>query len=229
MTPASAVVPARRFSSVQMLGLVMLAVLLTAALTLVLGAWYVFPREFAPVTLDHREQQVLNAKLDRLDVLTAGDSTASRDRSAADAAGALEPERYSEAGASRSVRLTEKELNALLARNTDLSRRLAIDLSDGMVSAKMLVPVDPGFPVFGGKMLRISAGLALDYRQARPVVMLKGVSLMGVPLPNAWLGGLKNVNLVQEFGGMEGFWKALADGIEHIRVEDGQLVLQLRE
>lgn len=50
-----------------------------------------------------------------------------------------------------------------------------------------------------------------------------------MPLPNAWPGGLKNVDLVQEFGGTEGFWKALDDGIEHIRVEDGQLVLQLRE
>lgn len=217
--------PARRFSGAQVLGMVALTGLLAVALTAGLGAWYLFPRDFAPVTLDLREQQVLDAKLERL----AGDGREASGPSVAASAGVLEPERYSEAGAPRQVRLTEKELNGLLARNTDLARKLAIDLSQDMVSAKMLVPVDADFPVLGGKTLRINAGLGLAYRQARPVVVLKGVSLMGVPVPNAWLGGLKNIDLVSEFGGTEGFWKALADGIDDIRVEDGQLALTLRE
>jgi hypothetical protein len=29
---------------------------------------------------------------------------------------------------------------------------------------------------------------------------------MGVPIPNAWLGNLKNVELAQEFSGNDGFW-----------------------
>ena len=53
--------------------------------------------------------------------------------------------------------------------------------------------------------------------------------MWGVPIPNAWLGGLKNIDLVREFGGGEGFWKALADGIEDIRVQDGKLLIQLAE
>ncbi|MFA7593574.1 MAG: hypothetical protein WCY26_07530, partial [Thiohalobacteraceae bacterium] len=61
------------------------------------------------------------------------------------------------------------------------------------------------------------------------VVVLKGVSLMGVPLPNAWIGGLKNIDLVQEFGAEQGFWKAFADGVEDIRVEDGRLKITLKE
>jgi hypothetical protein len=40
---------------------------------------------------------------------------------------------------------------------------------------------------------------------------------------------LKNVDLVKEFSAENGFWKAFADGIEYIRVEDGRLTVQLKE
>jgi hypothetical protein len=52
---------------------------------------------------------------------------------------------------------------------------------------------------------------------------------MGIPVPNAWLGNLKNIDLVQEFGGDQGFWKAFADGVEHIQVQNGQMVIKLKE
>jgi hypothetical protein len=52
---------------------------------------------------------------------------------------------------------------------------------------------------------------------------------MGVPIPNAWLGNLKNIDLVQEFGGNRGFWKTFADGIEYIHVENGRLLIKLKE
>lgn len=47
----------------------------------------------------------------------------------------------------------------------------------------------------------MSAGLELRFAAGRPVVALRGVSLWGVPIPNAWLGGIKNLDLVKEFGG----------------------------
>jgi hypothetical protein len=127
------------------------------------------------------------------------------------------------------VVFTERELNALLAKNTDLAEKLAIDLSDDLASARIILPLDPDLPVLGGKTLKVSAGLELRYENARPVVMLRGISLWGVPLPNAWIGGIKNVDLVKEFGGESGFWKAFADGIEYIKVEDGRLTVQLKE
>ena len=171
------------------------------------------------MTLSSQEQQQLSRKLERLD------SVAGRPP----AGGGPAPEPYSEEGASREVRFSERELNALLANNTDLARKVAIDLSDDLVSASILVPMDPDFPVFGGKTLRLRTGVEFAYQNGRPVVRLKGVSLMGVPLPNAWLGGLKNIDLVQEFGNDEGFWKAFADGVEEVRVEQGNLMLKLKE
>jgi len=60
-------------------------------------------------------------------------------------------------------------------------------------------------------------------------VVLRGISLWGVPIPNSWLGGIKNVDLVKEFGGDSGFWKGFAEGIEYIRVKNGILAIQLKE
>ena len=81
----------------------------------------------------------------------------------------------------------------------------------------------------GGKTLRLNAGVQLSFANDRPVVVLKGVSVMGVPIPNAWLGNLKNVDLVREFGTDEGFWKAFAAGVELIEVADGRLRIRLKE
>ncbi|RLC98833.1 MAG: arginine N-succinyltransferase, partial [Chloroflexota bacterium] len=62
-----------------------------------------------------------------------------------------------------------------------------------------------------------------------PRVVLRGVSVMGVPIPNAWLGGLKNVDLIGEFGDEQGFWSGFSQGVEDIRVEDGELRIKLKE
>lgn len=214
---------------------VLLIVLATVLVTLGASYWflttYVFAREFQPVQLNAKEERVLDGKLRSLgfepDQTAGAGSQPSPDEF--DAQGRLKPEKYSEAGASREVSFNERELNALLARNTDLARKLAIDLSSDMVSAKLLMPMEPDFPVLGGKTLRFNAGVEMAFVDGRPSVVLKGVSVMGVPVPNAWLGGLKNIDLVAEFGGGPGFWKSFAEGVEDIHVEDGRIKVKLKE
>jgi hypothetical protein len=203
----------------QVTAIVLVAVVATALLTVWLVRTYLFPSQFEPVTLSAAEEQQLEAKLQRLEALPPA-QPADRD---------LTPEPYTEDDAARTVAFSERELNALLAKNTDLAERLAIDLSDKLISAKLLVPMDEEFPILGGRILRINTGLMFDYEDGRPIVKLKGVSLMGVPLPNAWLGGLKNVDLVAEFGADEGFWQAFAAGVADVKVREGNLVLRLRE
>jgi hypothetical protein len=214
--------PQRHSSGLRTALIVLVTVLVTVGATLWVVKYYFFPSEFRPVHLSAREEQVLDNKLERLDTLGAGPGRRHD-------SGALEPERYSEANAERSISLSERELNALLAKNTDLARKLAIDLSDNLVSAKLLVPVDEDFPVMGGKILKVRAGLELAYRNNKPIVILKGISLMGVPIPNAWLGGLKNIDLVAEYGADAGFWKSFAAGVSNISVSEGKLQIELKE
>ena len=219
-----------RRSGLQILLIVLVTVIVTAALTFWIVRSYIFPAEFKPVQLSASEEQVLAQKLERIDQIQArGAASRAGQHTGGNTADVLEPEPYSEKGASRSVSLTERELNGMLAKNTDLARKLAIDLSEDLMSAKLLIPVDEDFPIMGGKIIKVRAGMELAYRDNRAVVILKGVSVMGVPIPNAWLGGMKNIDLVQYYGSETGFWKAFADGVENIRIEDGNITLLLKE
>jgi len=200
---------------------------LTAAI--IASVWiikvYLFPAEFKPVTLDVEETQTLERKLQRLDVFEGGQARTKQEQGSEE----LTPEAYSEAGVRREITFTERELNALLARNTDLAHKVAIDLAEDLLSGKLLMPVDEDFPILGGQTIRVRAGLELAYADNRPRVILKGVTVMGVPMPNAWLGGMKNIDLIEEFGEQQGFWQAFADGVDSINVVDGQLNIKLKE
>lgn len=220
------------FSGLQVAAIVVVAVVVTAGLSVwVLRTW-VFPSRFEPVELSVREEQVLDAKLRRLGVEPADWARRPAPESEAPPRPEppLAPEPYREDPEDRRIGISERELNALLAHNTDLAERLAIDLSHDLASAKLLIPVDPDFPVFGGRILRVNAGVELRMEAGRPVVMLRGISLMGVPLPNAWLGNLKHVDLVERFGAQQGgFWRAFAAGVEEMQVREGELKLVLAE
>ena len=225
-SPASS----RRFNLWQISTFILLAILLT-----LFGVWLLnavlFPEKFTPVTLNENEQQVLEQKLDQFERLqTQADRRASRSRPFSRSSdNALSPEPYSEEGASREIHLSERELNALVAKNTDLATRMAIDLSDNLASVKLLIHLDEDFPLLGGNTIKLTAGAELAYATGKPVVKLRGISLWGVPVPNAWLGGIKNVDLIQEFGQEPGFWQAFAEGVEAIEVKQGQLLIKLKE
>ncbi len=226
--PEQPIQPQKGMGCLKVGALMLLAIAISVGLTLWLVTTFMFPKELKPVELDSREETLLSRKLQQFGLDISTDQSVILD-SGEVVDGQLQPEPYTEEGATREVSFSERELNALLAKNTDLADKLAIDLTDNLASAKLLFPIDPDFPVLGGKTLKASAGLELAYQDARPIVILKGVSIWGVPVPNAWLGGLKNVDLVKEFGGQEGFWKSFAAGIDNIQVQDGSLVVKLKE
>jgi len=229
------------FSGSQVLGIVIGAMIIAIVLTLLVVKYYFFPSAFKPVTLSPKEEQRLEEKLDRFagmgDKKSGGqeiiqssfDKGKAPEKDEFTNESKLKPQPYSEKGLSRTIQFTEREVNALLARNTDLAEKLVIDLAKDLVSFKLLIPVDPDFPILGGKTLRVRGGAELAYRESRPIVKLKGISLMGVPMPNSWLGGIKNIDLVQEFGDGDGFWKAFSAGVELITVEEGILKITLKE
>ena len=197
-------------------------VIITMTITLAVGYWivavYLFPAEFTPVRLSQQEQLELDQKLHSIGLSEQSTTSPS-----------VEPEPYTEAGASREVFFSEKELNSILARNADLATRLIIDLSDNLASAKLLINLDPEFPILGGNTIKVTAGMELSLSNGKPRALLKGVSIWGVPLPNAWLGNMKNTDLFSEFGQAGGFWQALNEGIEEIEVKEGKLRIKLRE
>jgi hypothetical protein len=184
----------------------------------------VYASKFTPVALSQKEQVVLDSKLALLrdsDPVTAEKRRLLGKR--------LTPEPYSEEGAKREIRLTERELNALIANSPDTAEKVAVDLSHDLTSVKLVLPVDEEVPLLGGKTPKIHMGLTVSYEGSNPVIALKGVSLGGIPLPNAWLGNLKNVNLVEQFGTDDGFWKVFSAGVRTIKIRQGHLQIRQKE
>jgi len=209
-------------------GIVVVATIIATVVAVWTVTHYIFPKEFKPVSLSEKEEQVLDKKLKYLDVFQSPKNLGKKS-TLPSSEDPLKAQRYSEENATREIILSEKELNALLAKNTDLGKKLAIDLSDDLASAKLRIPLDEDFPFLGGKTLKVSGGVKLSYSDGKPIVIITGVSLWGVPVPNAWLGNIKNVDLVREFGDKDGFWSAFAAGIEGITIEEGNLKIKLKE
>lgn len=195
--------------------ILLLVILVSVGLSLWLVQSLLMPKQLEPVSLSQPEQRQLEQKMQRLLPEQAEQ--------------AAQPQPYVEDPASREILLSERELNALIARNPELAQRLAIHLDQDLASITLLLPLDPQLPLLGGQTLKIRAGLELRYLDGRPVMILRGVSLWGVPLPNAWLGERKHIDLVAEFGEGDGFWQGLQAGIAELEVQRGQLRLRLRE
>lgn len=217
-----------RFGCLQILGIAFITLLVAG---LIIAGWVkynIYASEYTPTRLKPKEQKILDTKLDRLEESARRQHTA-RSRKDYDSDAPLTPERYSEQWARREIELTERELNAIIANSPEVARRVAVDLSDDLVSVKLVVPLEDDIIFLGGKTLRINLGVVLSYDEGKLVVALKGISLGGIPMPNAWLGYLKNKNLVDEFGDEGGFWALFAEGIKDIRVRDGHIRVRLRE
>ena len=56
----------KKFGCLQVFGIVLLTVLVTAGITLWVAKIYIFPSQFKPVTLSAQEEQQLSVKLDSL-------------------------------------------------------------------------------------------------------------------------------------------------------------------
>jgi len=198
---------------------------------LIIAGWVkynIYASTFTPTELSTQERKTLDSKLALLEESAQRDTRTGKIKHR-DSAGALRPEKYTEEGARRDISLTEKELNAMIASTPDVAERVAIDLSDDLLSLKLVVPMDEEIIFLGGKTLRLHVGIILSYKNSEPVIAIKGVSLGGIPLPNAWLGHIKEKNLVEEFGSEGGFWKLFAEGIKNIQVKEGHILISLNE
>lgn len=214
------------FRGIHVFWIVLATILLTIAVTFWFVRTYIYAKDFTPVELSVQERQVLDSKLRTLGYEPEAPARGPGPETDEEW---LRPRPYTEQAGARVVTFSERELNALIANNKDLARKMSVDLSQDLVSVRLLVPFDPDFPILGGKTVRVSTGVEAAFRTGKPVVVLKGVSLMGVPIPGAWLGGMKNIDLVQQFGDQQGFWQGFAEGVEDIRIEDGQLRVVLKE
>ena len=139
-----------------------------------------------------------------------------------------EPDRVYVPG-SNVVQFTEREVNGLLNDNTDLGQTVRLEFGRDAINAYIAAPIPEDVPMLGGKMFRARGRfiLSLSSNQA-PMAILEDVTVYGVSMPKAWLGGLKGENLLADAMG-EHDGKPLINGIKSLRIEPGALVLELEE
>jgi hypothetical protein len=203
----------------------LLALLLLLVLTVFITIWWI-QRPIKPVVLTEKEKATLEAKLNRLNAGKSGASAG--ERSTTINLNPPKPESgYTPGG--KTLKLTEREINGLLNKNTELGDKVRIEFARDAVNAYIAVPIPQDFPVLGGRMFRARAnfGLSVD-SGGTPYASLQDVTIFGLSLPKAWLGGIKGENLLSKATGQRN-GSPILQGIKSLHVEPGALVLEVND
>lgn len=201
-----------------------LALLVIIIATVALTVWWI-QRPIKPVVLTAKEKAAVEAKLQQLN--NAATNSPSAINPAKDGP-AAEPDRIYVPG-SRVLRLTEREVNGLLNENTDLGKSVRLEFGRDAINAYVAVPIPEDAPLLGGKMFRARGRFKLSLSDGgEPHASLEDVTIYGLSLPNAWLGGLKGENLLSDaMGKRKG--APLFKGVKSLRIEPGGLLLEVEE
>jgi len=130
---------------------------------------------------------------------------------------------------SKVLKVTEREINGLLNANTDLGNSVRLEFVTDAVNAYVAVPIPKDFPIGGGRMFRARGRFRVSLGNGgEPFAILEDVTVFGLSLPKAWLGGIKGENLIgQAMGQRNG--SPILQGIKSLRIEPGALVLEVQD
>ena len=195
-------------------GIVLSCCLLTAIGTVWWVKHNIYASPLHPVQLSQSEKTTLDAKLAKLELseeVVPPEAPAKTD------------------GDPRTISISSKEINAFLA-NQGIGEQVKLDVTRNRIAANFLLPIDKDAPLFAGTTLRIRLALnALMNENGKLVVKIDDVSLGGIPLPNAWLGDIKGLDLITSNIGEDPALERFAAGIKEFRLDNGQVHIVLNE
>lgn len=195
-------------------GIVLSCCLLTAVATVWWVKHNIYASPLHPVQLSQSEKTTLDAKLAKLELseeVVPPEAPAKTD------------------GDPRTISISSKEINAFLA-NQGIGEQVKLDVTRNRIAANFLLPIDKDAPLFAGTTLRIRLALnALMNENGKLVVKIDDVSLGGIPLPNAWLGDIKGLDLITSNIGEDPALERFAAGIKEFRLDNGQVHIVLNE
>jgi len=188
----------------------------TATLAVAGTAWWVkhnvYASAFTPVALTASEQSALDQKLAVLKQSGAAETP-------------VDPE-----VAKRTLTITDREINAFLEQQ-GLGEQIKVNLHNGGGTATFLLPMSSDGVPGSGPTLRISVSLGAKMDEHKKFALsISDVSVGGVPLPNAWLGNLKGLNMLSDSSvSNDPAFSAFAAGIRDFSIRAGQLSVVLNE
>jgi hypothetical protein len=205
----------------------LLALVLIVVATVAITLWWM-QRPIKPVVLSPQEKVVAENKLRYIE---EPESRATNLVAEAGSAGAntnaAEDRAYVPGG--KVLKLTEREVNGLLNANTDLGKSVRLEFARDAINAYVATPIPADFPVLGGKMFRARGRFRVSIGNGgAPYAALEDLTVFGLSLPKAWLGGIKGENLFGDALG-QGNGAPVLKGIKSLRIEPGTLVLEVED
>jgi hypothetical protein len=201
----------------------LLALLLIIIATVAITIWWI-QRPIKPVVLNPKEQAAVDTKLRELE-----DARLPAPKPETPLIVNPAPQERPYVPGAKAITLTEREVNGLLNQNTDLGKSVRIEFARNAINAYVAVPIPQDFPIMGGKMFRARGRFSVSIGNGgTPYVVLEDVTVFGISLPKAWLGGLKGENLLGDAVG-RGNRGPILQGIKNLHVEPGALVLELAD
>ena len=116
------------------------------------------------------------------------------------------------------IEFTEREINGVVSDNEGLRERVYIDLHPGRIEVKMNYEMPDEAEFFPGKTLRANIFLKVELQAEHLELRIQKFTISGFSVPSAWMGDLKNVDLMDEFLGGSDFAKAFARGLKTLEV-----------
>lgn len=187
--------------------LIIALVFIFVAVTAGAAFWWWSNRPIKPVVLDSAELQTIAKKIEIAQA---------------------EPGTPAYVPGEKSIKLTERELNGLLNRNTNMGEQVKIELAQDEIHARIRTEIDKDFPFIGGKTLKAKARFTVKTEDRKPSIVLEDFTVWGISLPNDWLANLKGQNLLGTIGG-DMTDNAFARGIKEISIKSGELNIELNE
>jgi hypothetical protein len=177
------------------------------------GAWWYHHNfraaPFTPVRLSTAEQKVLDEKI------------------SARAPAAAQPQ-PAPSPPEKTIVLTEREINGWLQQQ-GLGETVKVTLAGGAIAASALMPLDNDVPFIGGRTVRFKIALRpqIDAKN-RLGLFVSDVTVGGISPPNAWLGGIKGRNLLDD-APSDPAATAFAQGIKSLDIGSGEIRVVLND
>lgn len=212
----------QKIGCLHMAGLILLALLLIISVAVWISKYYLFPRFLSPVTLNSQEEQILQQKLNAMSMdntVVTTNNTAVLQRVST----------TSLAPSTQEISLSEKELNALLARYTTRGKQIAIDLNDTLTQATLLIPIQENIPFIGGDSIKSRADVIWPSQTDPPVVQFTQVRPQGFDLPAQWLTPFNQLDLRQEVLDANERWQEVVKRIQSLKVQGDHLLIRFKD
>ena len=131
---------------------------------------------------------------------------------------------------SKTIILNEKEVNAFLAQQ-GWGEKLKVHIGKDKISAAVLAPMDEEVPLLGGRTLRVNVAFhAIPSANKKISFSLADVNVGGISLPNAWLGNLKGIDLLNQLhDDSSPLVSTISAGIQELQLQQGELRILLND